>query len=228
MIRVARVAAPAQFRQKCRVPGESWLAANPDAKRPRDYWSQFKPVLADGFSSRCGYSAMYEPVGSVDHFKSWDNHRQLAYDWSNFRYAAEWMNKSKQTADDDVLDPYEVQDDWFEISLPDLQMSVTDRVPTAKRARAEYTLIRLHLRDDERVIRQRRTWFAMFEEGKLTLDGLKAVAPLVAAAVSKAAVAATPVPKGKKNNKAKSPKKPSKRTPKNRPSKPKAATTNDD
>lgn len=185
MIRVGRVPAPPQFLQKCRVPGEAWLAANPGALRPRDYWSQFKPALADGFSNRCGYSAMYEPVGSVDHFKSWNNHPALAYDWGNYRFAAEWMNKSKQTADEDVLDPYEVQDGWFEISLPDLQMSVTDRVPQAERARAEYTLTRLHLRDDERVIRQRRTWFEMFEKGKINLAGLKQVAPLIAAAVKK-------------------------------------------
>lgn len=190
MIPVARVSAPPQFRQRCRDPGEAWLAANPDAKRPRDYWSQFKPHLADGFANRCGYSAMYEPVGSVDHFRSWDNHPELAYDWRNYRYAAEWINKSKQTADDDVLDPYEVQDAWFEITLPDLQLRVTDRVPAARRARATYTLTRLHLRDDERVIRQRRQWYKMFEEGKLTIDGLAIVAPLIAAAVRKVNAAA--------------------------------------
>ena len=63
---------------------------------------------------------MYEPVGSVDHFRSWDNYPELAYEWSNLRFAAEWMNKSKQTADDAVLDPYEVKAGWFEITLPDL------------------------------------------------------------------------------------------------------------
>jgi hypothetical protein len=71
---------------------------------------------------------MYEPVGSVDHFRSWDNYPDLAYEWTNLRFAAEWMNKSKQTADDAVLDPYEVKAGWFEITLPDLQLRVTDRV----------------------------------------------------------------------------------------------------
>ncbi len=219
MIRVARVAAPTEFRLRCRTPGEAWLAANPDAKRPRDYWSQFKPHLADGFSNRCGYSAMYEPVGSVDHFKSWDNHPELAYDWTNFRYAAEWMNKSKQTADEDVLDPYEVQEGWFEITLPDLQLRVTDRVPAARRARATYTLTRLHLRDDERVIRQRRQWYEMFQTGKLSIDGLALVAPLIAAAVRKANTAASTAAAPKKPKATKKPK--AKKT-KPKPKKPRA------
>lgn len=190
MIRVARVAAPPQFREKCQIPGKKWLNANRGARRPRDYWSQFKANLANGFANRCGYSALYEPVGSVDHFKNWKHRPELAYDWQNFRYAAEWINKSKQTADDEVLDPYEVQDGWFEITLPSLQLRVTDRVPPEKRARANYTLTRLHLRDDERVIRQRHQWYAMYLEGKLSIEGLEQVAPLIAAAVKNARVEA--------------------------------------
>lgn len=45
---------------------------------------------------RCGYSAMFEPVGTVDHFVSVDEDMQLAYDWGNYRYASGWINSSKQ------------------------------------------------------------------------------------------------------------------------------------
>jgi hypothetical protein len=129
---------------------------------------------------------MYEPVGSVDHYLCVDNHRALSYEWGNYRFAAEWLNKSKGTADDAILDPFEVEDDWFEIHLPSLQLVVSERVPAGMRAKAEYTLKRLHLRDDERVIRQRRAWYELYEAGDLSLEGLTRRAPLIAAAVRKA------------------------------------------
>ena len=74
---------------------------------------------------------------------------------------------------------------WFEIILPSLQLRITDQVPAQLRPKAEYTLERLHLQDDERVIRQRREWYRMYQEGELTLDGLFRKAPLIAAAVEK-------------------------------------------
>lgn len=176
---------PVDFEEKVRRAGRAWLRDQPNARRPRDYWSPFKPALAAGFGDLCGYSVMYEPVGSVDHYISWHTDRSLAYEWSNYRFASEWINKSKQTADWRVLDPYEVMDDWFEILLPSLQLVVTDRVPAEHRARAEYTLHRLHLRDDERVMRQRQAWYQMYCENQLTLDGLRKKAPLIARAIEK-------------------------------------------
>lgn len=189
MIPVARPAEPATFDVRCRQPGRAWMAKNADAKRPRDYWSPFRPALADGFRSLCGYGAMYVTVGSVDHFVSTKNQPDLAYEWSNYRFIDEWINKSKKNADDDVLDPFEVGPGWFEIQLPSLQLKVTDKVPAALRDKAEYTLKRLHLRDDERVIRQRRGWYEAYQAGHLTLDGLARFAPLIADAVRQQAPA---------------------------------------
>lgn len=88
MIRCEPVPGPADFRSKAQEPGNAWLAANPDAKRPKDYWTPFKPALAQGFRDCCAYSAMYEPVGTVDHFVSWDQDRSMAYEWGNYRYCA--------------------------------------------------------------------------------------------------------------------------------------------
>lgn len=176
---------PDGFDEKCRRPGLAWLQKSPESQRPKDFWSPFKPQLAHSFSLLCAYSCLFEPVGTVDHYLSCRQYRKLAYEWSNFRYASQWINASKQDADGEILDPFEVEDDWFEIILPSLQLVVTDRVPAEHRARAEYTLQRLHLRDDERVIRQRFAWYRMFQEGKINLDGLREVAPLIARAVEK-------------------------------------------
>ncbi len=66
-----------------------------------------------------------------------------------------------------MLDPYEVHSDWFESVRP----------------KAEHTLLRLRLRDDERVIRQRREWYRMYQSREISLEGLRKKAPLIARAV---------------------------------------------
>jgi hypothetical protein len=194
MIRVTPSPEPPDFDQRARQPGLAWLAKHldengklPAGKRPQDKWTRFKDQLADGFGNRCGYSAMHDLVGTVDHYLSCENHPELAYEWSNYRYASGWINSSKGTLDEQVLDPFEVQDGWFEILLPSMQLVLTDAVPPLERQRAEFTLERLHLRDDERMVRLRRKWYDYYLEGKLTLEGLDVFAPLIARAVRKQA-----------------------------------------
>jgi 5-methylcytosine-specific restriction endonuclease McrA len=184
MIPVKRVRKPSGYDTKVKTPGDAWLKDHPGAQRPPALWSPYTAKLADGFDHRCGYAAMHDPTGgTVDHFLSYKNHPHLTYEWSNFRFASATLNSSKKTADDTVLDPHEVGEGWFEILLPSLQMRLTDKVPPAQRAKAEFTLDRLKLRDGERILRWRQSWFALYEQGQLTLDGLRQMAPLIAAAV---------------------------------------------
>lgn len=192
-----RLAEPAGFDAACRCKGQTWLQSNPAAtrktKRPKDFWSKFKPALADAFGDLCAYGAMYEPVGTVDHFVPVEANEALAYEWSNYRYASAWINSSKKKATN-ILDPLDVRHGWFEVLLPSLQLvMVPEHVPEEFQHIAESTLGRLHLRDDERVLRQRRSWYRMYQEGRLSLAGLRDVAPLIAAAVDKQRVqGATP------------------------------------
>jgi len=151
-----------------------------------DLWNQFKPQPANAFRNLCAYSAMFEPVGTVDHFVSCDENRSKAYDGSNYRYASGWIDSSKNNrCSSSIFDPFEGMDGWFEILLPSLQLVATARVPEALRERAKFVLERLHLRDDERVLRQRREWYRMYQNGELTIEGLWKKAPLIAAAVTK-------------------------------------------
>ncbi len=187
MIRFERVPEPADFREKAKAPGEAWLEANPADERPRDYWTPFKGALADGFRNLCAYSAMYEPVGTVDHFVSCHEDRSKAYEWENYRYCAAWINSSKGNVPvARLLDPFDVEEGWFELHLPSLQLRVSEKIPDELRERAEYVLVRLHLRNDERVMRQRREWYRMYQVGELSRTGLKGKAPLIANAVENA------------------------------------------
>lgn len=184
MIRFEPVAKPADFAARVEQPGAAWLERNPDAKRPKDLWTPFKPALAEGFRSLCAYSVMFEPVGTVDHFVSWHEDKRKAYDWANYRYCAAWINSSKQNEKAaEIFDPFEVEDGWFEIILPSLQLVVSDSIPNEQKDRAEFVLTRLHLRDDERLIRQRREWYRMYQDGEINLEGLRKKAPLIARAV---------------------------------------------
>ncbi len=185
MIRFNGAPKPAGFVEGVEEAGKRWLANNPMG-RPRDLWSPFKPQLAEAFRDLCAYSAMYAPVATVDHFVSVSEDRRLAYAWSNYRYCAGWLNAAKQNlSSKELLDPFAVEDGWFEILLPSLQLVMTDALPKRQRARAETMLRRLHLSNDERVIRQRREWLRMYEDGELTLAGLVRKAPLIALAVAK-------------------------------------------
>lgn len=143
--------------------------------------------VASAFHDRCAYTAMaLNTPGTVDHFVSVDEDCSLAYEWSNYRYAAAWLNSSKsRLPSSQLLDPFEVEDDWFEILLPSCQMVRTSRCPKRYHKRADTMLVRLHLRDDERVVRYRRQFLAEYESGEMSLALLERKAPLLAAAVRK-------------------------------------------
>ncbi len=68
MKRVKPVREPATFDARCRKRGRKWLKANPNYRRPKDYWSEFEPELWAGFGGLCGYCAMVTMKSQVDHF----------------------------------------------------------------------------------------------------------------------------------------------------------------
>lgn len=188
MIPAPKVPEPAGFDKAARKAGNEWLAAHPEATRPKPLWIPFTPHLSEAYKGLCAYAAMFDPTGgTVDHYLSFRNHRRLAYEWTNYRFASATMNACKRTADHAVLDPQEVQDGWFEVLLPSLQMRLTDRVPPALREKAAFTLKRLQLDNGERAVRWRQSWYSLYIQGGLTLDGLREVAPLLAAAVERQA-----------------------------------------
>ncbi len=185
MIRFEPRPKPAGFDERVELRGAAWLAANATGEPP-GYWRDFRDQLADAFGWLCAYGAMFEPVGTVDHFVSINEDRSMAYDWGNYRFASGWINSSKQALrSGQLVDPFVVGDEWFEVLLPSMQLVVTDHVPPEWRERAQFMLDRLHLGHDERIVRQRRVWLRMYEEKKLSLEGLAEMAPLIAAAVRK-------------------------------------------
>jgi hypothetical protein len=186
MKRFREVQEPATFDARCRQRGQVWLAQNQGYDRPRDYWTEFEPDLRKVFRGLCAYCVMLVMKAEIDHFvpvailKQHGDDNQ-AYEWANFRYGDKTLNGRKWKHL--ILDPYKVQDNWFELRLPSLQLVLTDKVPQKHRQLAEFTLKQLGLTADEVIVRYRQQWFEMYRKGQLSLTGLAKVAPLIARAV---------------------------------------------
>lgn len=179
----------ARFEETVRIPGNRWLeahAAGAEKKRPPDLWREVLVDLARAFHRRCAYTAMWINCdGTVDHFVSIDEDPRRAYDWDNLRYCAGWFNSKKQhRRSTELIDPLIVEDGWFELSWPDLQLHVTDLCPADLRARAEHMLEDLELRNGRRVIENRRAYRDLYHRhGAAALQQIEEEAPLVARAI---------------------------------------------
>jgi hypothetical protein len=124
----------------------------------------------------------------MDHFVPWKSKpamkgKQLAYEWSNFRAAEASINQRKYNHR--VFDPFRVSDEWFEILLPSLQLVLTERVPIRHRSLLEKTLELLQLGNGEVIVRYRASWFTLYRQCHLSLEGLRDCAPLIANAVER-------------------------------------------
>ncbi|MEM6453797.1 MAG: hypothetical protein AAF772_01755 [Acidobacteriota bacterium] len=166
------------------VPEPEDLKQRPPAVNERTYWNAVRPALAAGFSHRCGYAGMRIPSGTIDHFVSRHENPALTFTWSNYRYASDRMNRKKSNAPSaKMLDPYDVHDDWFAVTLPSCQLILTDALPDAYRERALFTLKRLGLRDGDFVLQHRRHWLEQYERGDASLTLLDLHEPQLARAI---------------------------------------------
>lgn len=154
MIRVSPAPEPADFAERVGEPGERVLRelrGDPAAPRRRgpkrrqldpSIWARILPDLRRVYHRRCAYTALLvfpEVRDSVDHFKPKENERfrDLAYTWGNYRYALLDANRIKGA--DEVLDPFEVQDDWFSLNLDSFKVETTESFPSHLRPLWEAT-----------------------------------------------------------------------------------------
>lgn len=200
MIAVANpIPEPADFDSGCRRPGITWWSSRrlagetPKTSEFPNLWAKYESDLARAFHQRCGWWAMWIAEGEVDHFLSKKNRPELAYEWTNYRYIAGSVNGSKGNLDDKVLDPFDVQDGWFEVIVPSMQLIGTDQLPAALKDKASFTLEKLRLREGTKVVRCRRRWYESFKNGT-PISELEKFAPLVAKAVKKLKASGAPLP----------------------------------
>ncbi len=185
---------PEGFDKKCKEPGDKWVRENPKPDPiPKGYrrelpshWTKFAEDVRIMFRGICGYSFMYDASGgSIDHYISQKTDEDLAYEWTNYRLAMERINKSKQNKDDQVLDPFDADDAWIDVQLPSMQYRTAKDVPEPFKGKIDFMLEHMKLINDEALIRPRRMWFNQYLLGKLTIEGLREYAPVLARAAEK-------------------------------------------
>ena len=170
-----------------RIVGQPYapVAASRDAI-PADkfppYWREMLDDLMDSYHRICAYLCLYIPRGtgapSVDHAvaksKRWDR----VYEWSNYRLACSLMNARKGAAAD-VLDPFEVKEDWFALELVGFQVLPGDGLADEVTGAVANTIERLRL-NDPACCEARAEYAEDYWNEGIRLDYLERHAPFVA------------------------------------------------
>ncbi len=205
MIRVTPVPEPANFDARVRQPGlraiaelvgeppaagrrgprRARVAERREELRPKDfpaYWTEALDDLLVAYRRLCAYLALYIEPGtgdaSVDHFVPKSSAWHLVYEWSNYRLACGLMNSRKGT-DGELLDPFEIADDWFGLDLVGLQVTAREELDAATACRVNATIDRLRLNDEE-CRGAREAYLTAYHSGVIRLTYLERRAPFVA------------------------------------------------
>jgi hypothetical protein len=180
--------APSRWQTDVFEAGCAWLEEpgkdNRNAARPASLWLKCRDEIGENFAFICCYTVVYVANGQADHFVPWDEVKgspeaHLAYQWSNIRYSDGWINQSK--GKDRLPDPFVVQDDWFELHLPSLELRATGRHPADHDAAIQNLLKRV--KDDSRVMKTRRAYFRQYKEGIRPIELVDREAPLLGRAL---------------------------------------------
>lgn len=205
MIRVELAAEPHGFDTKVRQPGLralAELAGEPDLPkrpgRPRKavaanragipaakfppIWTEVLPDLRAAYGHICCYVCIYiEPVtgaASVDHMLPKSLSWQEAYEWRNYRLACSLMNSRKNDYQD-VLDPFEIGDDWFQLELVGYQVIPRADLEPEYKARVQATIDRLKLNVRD-CLSIREEYASNYFQGDISLAYLRRRAPFLA------------------------------------------------
>lgn len=206
MIHVPLAAEPADFEEKVRVPGLRALAemAGEQPNPPRDrgqpfkkradsrekipsddyppYWTEALPEMMKSYFRTCAYACFYiHPItgaASVDHMapksRRWDD----VYEWNNYRLACSRMNARKNTFED-VIDPCEMIDDWFQLELVGFQVVPNPALAATETKAVVKTIRRLRLSDQD-ICDIRAEHAQDFWDGHVSLNHLRKMSPFLA------------------------------------------------
>lgn len=184
MIPVRRQLEPADFSRRVREPGTAFLrrASHPTTWKNREYWRHILPDLHGAYGGICAYSAHWIPLdtgtATVDHFIPRSVRPDLAYEWTNYRLSSLLMN-ARKGYHQDVLDPFELQPDWFVLDFPSLQIKPNPALPASDARRVMDTIERLKL-NDETCVGSRYRYVRDFCDGLIDFAYLRRDAPFIA------------------------------------------------
>ena len=180
MIHVDRQPEPAYFDVKIRKPGAAAVARGADPLPA--LWRDCLLDLHRSYRGVCAYLCIYIPRGSgartVEHFIAKSSDPAQAYEWDNYRLACSLMN-ARKNAFDDVIDPFDLENEWFRLEFSALQIQPNPALPQNSRDAVQDTIDRLGL-DDEECREARAEWYDEYIAGYIDFDFLRRKCPFVA------------------------------------------------
>lgn len=202
MIRVHLAPEPSTFDATVRQPGLRAIARlvgekvpgsgrRPETTYPRredippkkfpDLWREALPDLLTAYHRICAYTCLYihrtTGAQSVDHMAAKSAHWRDVYEWNNYRLACSRVNSGKGVKS--PLDPFEIEDGWFELELVDYQVIPGTGVQEPLRTQVRATIRDLHLNDPDQCL-ARADYADEYLARHTTLDFLERHAPFVA------------------------------------------------
>jgi hypothetical protein len=177
------------FNAEVRAPGAAFLALNPQPTseefRKKNFWSKAAKELHAAYSGVCAYTAIYLPdQGSVDHFLPKTSHPNLAYEWDNYRLASGRVNSQKANQIN-ILDPFQIQNDWFFMDIPACLLRANPALEKPLRAQISGTINSLRLNDDDNYVQERCNILMDFARGDISGDFLQRRYPFLAKEVAR-------------------------------------------
>jgi hypothetical protein len=176
---------PRNFDQTVRQPGQDFLRSKPAPKKNewkgKDYWRFCLADLHESYGGICAYSAQWIPLdtglASVDHYQPKSIAPNLAYEWANFRLVSFKLNSRKRSYID-VLDPFTLADNSFELDFPSLLVKPGQNLAGSDRDKVLITIKRLKL-NYESSIKSRFSWLELYC-GNHDFHFLQKTAPFIA------------------------------------------------
>lgn len=170
---------PDGFDRDVRKKGQAALNAKTTPLPP--YWRPFIPALEAAYRRICSYSCLWIPPGTgaptVEHFAPKSKELRLAYEWSNYRLVCAKMN-SRKNHFEDVLDPFRIGHDWFELEFLFLQVRAAAHLDSATMRAVDNTILRLGLNDDE-FRGARQDWYECWRQQKVSTDFVESHLPFI-------------------------------------------------
>lgn len=195
MIRVTKQPEPSCFQTEVAQKGEKWLAEQkwfdasrrgqcqtvPEKTKFPTHWTAVGHELYDAYHGICAYLGIFfeysTGASSVDHFLPKTKYPGLAYRWENYRLSCLGENRRKGQKTD-ILDPFEVDNDWFDVNLATGQILPNQALSQALQAKINETIEELGLDDiDCRDMRKKR--IARFFKKDITEDYFREQSPFL-------------------------------------------------
>lgn len=146
------------------------------------YWTNALEDLMTSYKRICAYSCFFihQVTGarSVDHMvpksRSWDQ----VYEWENYRLCASLLNSRKKDFED-ILDPFEIKGDWFELETVGFQIKAAAHVSDEIKAKIKTTIDRLKL-NEYRFTSQREFDYDKYKKRDVSFRLLNIYSPFIA------------------------------------------------